>query len=54
MKRFELCAECEDTYLCTFAYDAAEVDSEILKLKTKIKKLEAENKRLKVELKEGK
>lgn len=49
MKRFELCAECEETYSCRDAYDADEVDAEVSKLKTRIKKLKAENKLLKEE-----
>lgn len=46
MTKFELCAECEETFLCRYVYKADDVDAKISALKTQIKKLKEENKRL--------
>lgn len=46
MTKFELCAECEETFVCKYVYDADDVDAKISALKTQIKKLKEENKRL--------
>lgn len=51
MTKFELCAECEETFLCRYVYEADEVDAELGRLKAQIKQLDEKNKRLKQEVK---